>query len=162
MQNIISRRSCREFKEKELTEDQIKAILKCAFSAPSAYGEEPWHFYIIKNKEVQKRILKAHPYSYPAPIIFVVCADRTKFKTEDFWIQDCSAATQNILLGANSLGLGAVWCGVYPVENLVEGIKEALSLPDNLIPFSVVPIGYPQSRKGYVERYNPNVVHILK
>ena len=124
--------------------------------APSACNEQPWHFVVIDEQEVFKRIMKVHPYSSmlaEAAVAILVCGDEKLELSKGYWSVDCSAATQNILLTAHSLGLGSVWLGVYPRRERMDGIREIFSLPSNIQPFSLVSIGYPAEEKKIPERF---------
>ena len=118
-----------------------------AMSGPSACNRKPWCFYIIKDEEKKAILRKAgRAFDYNSPLHIVVCGDTSKAvtnKVEDFWIQDCSSAIENILLMATSLGLGTCWCGVFPIEERVSIVKEALELKDNIIPLGLIHVGYP-------------------
>ncbi|SUY62556.1 nitroreductase [Clostridium sporogenes] len=97
-----------------------------------------------------------------ADVAIVVCGDKSKELVDDFWVQDCSAATENILIEAQDKGLGAVWLGVYPIKERVDGIKEILNLPEGITPLSVIPIGYPDEKKEPADRSNKERVHYDK
>lgn len=154
---ILTRRSIRKYKDKEVSVELTHKLLKAAMAAPSAGNQQAWHFVVITEREILDEIPNIHPYSQmlkQAPLAILVCGNPEEQKYEGYWIQDCSAATENILLAAHGLGLGAVWLGVYPVENRVEGIKKILNLPEHLVPLSLVSIGYPAEGKPKAERYD--------
>jgi nitroreductase len=162
MNAIFTRRSIRKYTDAPVSEELLEKILKAGMAAPSAGNEQPWHFIILNDKKLLTEIPKFHPYSHMlnhANQAIVVCADLSVIRYEGYWIQDCSAATQNILLMAEDLGLGAVWLGVYPTEDRVKSMKELLGLPENIIPFSIVAIGYPDETKEPVERFDPSRIH---
>lgn len=157
---ILSRRSIRKYTADPIHQNVIDELLKAAMSAPSASNEQPWHFVVITDRRILNEIPKSHPYSQmltEAPIAIVVCGDLDKGK--GWWVQDCSAATENLLIAANAKGLGSVWLGVYPREQRVAGIQRLLGLPEHIIPLCVVPIGYPAERKLPANRYDPTRVH---
>ena len=107
-------------------------------------------------------VTEVHPYSgmlKEAELAIVVCADLDKEKHQGYWPQDCAAATENILIEAQHLGLGAVWLGVYPREDRVKGVKKLLDLPERIIPLSIIPIGYPSEKKGPAERFDKSRIH---
>jgi nitroreductase len=163
MDNILTRRSIRKFTNKTVTEEQIESILRAAMAAPSGYNLQPWDFIVIKDRKILDQIPEFHPYTkmvLESPVAIVVCCDISEEKRKDFWIQDCSAATQNILLAAHALGLGAVWCGVYPVEKLVKEFRKLLKIPSNVYPVNIIPIGHPAEQKEPAERYNEEKIHI--
>lgn len=159
---IHTRRSIRVYTEKEVTDQQIEIMLKAAMAAPSARNYQPWHYLVIKDKEILRQIPEFHPYAKmvnDASVAIIVCGDHSIEKMTEYNNQNCSAATQNILLAAHGLGLGAVWLGVYPREQRVQGIKELCNLPDHILPISLISIGYPAEKKEKVDRYKPERVH---
>jgi nitroreductase len=162
---IKNRRSIRKYLDKKISEDEIKILLEAAMAAPSAHNKQPWHFIIIENKETHQEIMKFHSYSKmlaAASHAILVCGDLELEGGTGFWVEDCSAATQNILLAAKATGLGAVWLGVYPQNDLVEGIRTMLSLPEKIIPFCIVSLGYPAEEKQPSNRYNEAKIHLEK
>lgn len=147
---LFKRRSIRKYKNKPVENDKINTILKAGMASPSAGNQQPWHFIVIKDREMLDKIPEVHPYSKmlkEAPLAVVVLGEPALEKHKGFWIQDCSAATQNILLCATGLGLGTVWLGVYPHEDRTEGVSKVLGLPDGIIPLSIISIGYPDEEK---------------
>ncbi len=165
MENILSRRSIRKFTDQEVAEEQITSLLKAAMSAPSAGNRQPWEFIIIKNRETLDKIPEFHKYTKMlsmAKLAIVVCGNPTKSFERGFWVQDCAAATQNILLAAHSLGLGSVWCGVYPSEELYPQMQELLEIPKEILPVSLIAIGYPDETKSPSERYDEDKIHYEK
>lgn len=162
MDFILSRRSIRKYTAEPVEEEKISSLLRAAMSAPSAHNQQPWVFVIIDDREVLDRIPDFHPYSsmlLHAPIAILVCADTSNLSSPEFWPQDCSAATENILLAANSCGLGSVWLGVYPHEELMSGLSRLLQLPENIQPFSLVSLGYPATEKLPSKRFDPARIH---
>ena len=159
---IISRRSIRKYTSAPVPGDIVDKLLKAAMNAPSASNEQPWCFVVIDDRRILDDIPKFHPHSAmlkEAPLAIVVCGDMLLRKGEAWWVQDCSAATENLLLSAHAQGLGAVWLGVYPSEERVEGFKKLLELPEHIIPLSVVSIGYPAEFKSPANRFDPSRVH---
>lgn len=165
MDAILNRRSIRKYTDQPIPDDIIKELLKAGMSAPSAGNQKPWHFIVINEREILDEIPKFHPYAQmvkQAKSAIVVCADLSLEKHPGYWVQDCSAATQNILLAAHDKGLGAVWVGLYPREERVAGMTKLLNIPENVIPLSLIPLGYPAEQKDYIERYDPDRVHYNK
>ncbi len=153
---IIKRRSIRHYIRKNVDKSLIEVLLKSAMYAPSARNQQPWHFIVIDQEELFKRIMKVHPYSSmlaEAAVAILVCGDEKIELSKGYWPVDCSAATQNILLAAHSLGLGSVWLGVYPRKERMDGIREIFRLPGHIQPFSLVSIGYPDEGKEVPERF---------
>ncbi|GAA0075889.1 nitroreductase family protein [Clostridium sp. CTA-5] len=162
MDAILNRKSIRKYKDIHVNDEIIEELLKAGMAAPSAGNEQPWEFIVLRDKEIMRKITEVHPYSrmlLNADVAIVVCGDESKEKFKGFWVQDCSAATENILLAAEDKGLGAVWLGVYPIADRVDPIKEFLNLPDNIIPLSIIPVGYPDEQREAVDRFNKSRVH---
>jgi nitroreductase len=159
---IINRRSIRKYKIKAIDGSLIKELLEVGMSAPSAGNEQPWHFIVIDNRKILNNIPRFHPHSVmlkDAPLAILVCLDSNLEKHKGMGIQDCSAATENILIAINAKGLGAVWLGIYPREERIKGMRRLLDIPDNIIPFSLISIGYPSEKKQRENRYNKSRVH---
>ena len=162
MDAILSRRSIRRYTEQKVSDEMIKELLEAAMSAPSAGNEQPWHFIVIRDRQILNEIPNYHPYSQmlkQAPVAIMVCGDERLQKYEGYWVQDCSAATENILIAAQAKGLGGVWLGVYPVEDRVAGLRKLLGIPEEVITFSLVSIGYPAEQKPGSDRYDDSRVH---
>ena len=162
MDTIFSRRSIRKYLPKPVTRDLIENILKAGMNAPSAGDEQPWHFIIIDRHDLLQKISEIHPYAKmlkDAPVAVLVCGDKSAIKYKNLWIQDCSAASENMLLAAHDMGLGAVWIGVYPVEDLVREIQSILNIPQHAVPFSIIGMGYPAEEKTGRFRYDKSKIH---
>lgn len=162
---IFTRRSIRQYTDVEITDEISEKLVEAAMYAPSAKNLQPWHFVVVKNKEALLSLSKAHPYGSmlkSAKLAILVCGDIEIEKMEDYIVQDCSAATQNILLAAHALGLGAVWLGVHPREQRINDISEVLELPQNIIPVSLISIGYPAEEKQKPRRVIPERIHFNK
>ena len=163
---IYKRRSVRSFLEKEVDDQIIKALLEDAMAAPSACNKQPWEFYIVKNKEKQEEIKTKTMFSkFNSPLLIIVTANTDLALTKeinDFWIQDCSAAVENILISAVSFGLGTCWCGGYPVEKRTSDIKEILQLPDNIVPLAIIHVGYPDKDIEGRTQYKEEKVHYVE
>jgi len=162
MDVILKRRSIRKYQDKEVSESKINEILKAAMSAPSAGNQQPWHFIVIDDKQKLDKITEIHSYAKMAgdcDKAILVCGDLSLETHEGFWVQDCSAATQNILLAIEHKGLGGVWVGIYPRENRINNFKELFALPENVIPFSLIPLGYPAEKKSPADRFNESRIH---
>lgn len=165
MKEIFERRSIREYTDKPISDENVEKLLRAAMAAPSAGNQQPWEFVVIRDKKYLEDITKFHPFSQmlkESQLAIAVCADLNREQHEGYWQQDCAAATQNILLEAQYLGIGSVWLGVYPVEERVKRLKELLVLPERVIPMALVSLGYPAENKGPSERYDKARVHINK
>jgi len=162
MDAILSRRSIRAYTSQPVPDDVVKELLEAAMSAPSAGNEQPWHFMVLTDRQILNEIPMFHPYSHMlegAPLAILVCGDVHLEKYKGYWVQDCSAATQNILIAVQAKGLGAVWLGVYPIEERVVGMRKLLGIPEHVIPFSLISIGYPAEQKPRANRYNRSRIH---
>lgn len=165
MDAILTRRSIRKYTKEPVPTNIIKELLEAAMCAPSADNEQPWQFIVINDRRILDEIPNVHPYSNmlrQASVAILVCGDKTLSKGKDFWVQDCAAATENILIDVQEKSLGAVWLGIYPNEEVVKSIQKLLELPSNIIPFSLIPVGYPDEKKAQENRYNVSRVHYNK
>jgi nitroreductase len=162
MEAILTRRSIRQYTSQPVPEQLVKHLLEAAMSAPSAGNEQPWQFVVIRDRQTLDAIPTAHPNAgaaKQAPLVIVVCGDLHLQKYPGLWVQDCSAATQNLLLAARAANLGSLWCGVYPEAERVSAIRQLLGLPEHVLPLSLVVIGYPAESKGREERFDAKRVH---
>ncbi len=162
MEAIMTRRSIRKFTGETIDKERVTRILKAAMAAPSSKNEQPWVFVVIDDRKLLNEIPKFHPYAEmcrTAPLAILVCADRRRFLSEEMWVQDCAAATQNMLLAAHGSGLGGVWLGIYPYPQRLEGMRRLLSLPDEIIPFSLVVTGHAAESRPPANRYDPSRIH---
>ena len=169
LDNIMTRKSVRQFTQQPIEKDTIDLLLKAAMAAPSAVDARPWEFVVITERPVLDALNAVHPYANlkTATAAIVVCGDMTiadeKYHgNREYWVQDCCAATENILLAAHGLGLGAVWCGVYPVEERVKSVSEVLGLPENILPLNVITMGYPDENPDVKDKWNPAKIHWQK
>ncbi len=145
-QGLLSRRSIRKYTGGRMDDEIIRSIIKAGMYAPSANNTRPWHFIIVDDRELMKRIMKVHPYSSmlsKASHAIIVCGDEKLQNGPGYFVLDCSAATQNILLAAHALGFGAVWLGVEPKSDRKKAIKEIFGLPEYIHPVSIISIGVP-------------------
>ncbi len=159
---ILDRRSVRRYTAQDVEEKDVRRILEAAMAAPSAGNERPWHFVVIHDRRLLDGIMEVHPYAQmlrQSPVAILVCGDRTLEKYPGFWVQDCSAAVQNMLIMAVQLDLGAVWLGLYPIEERVQGLRRVLGLPEHIIPFALVPFGHPDEERRQLDRYEEKRVH---
>lgn len=163
MQALFSRRSIRKYTHDAVSEAAIKEILEAAMSAPSAGNQQPWHFVVITDRKILDRIPEFHPHSLmckEARIAILVCGDPSLEKHVGYWVQDCAAATQNLLVAVHAKGLGGVWVGVYPREERVVGFRKLLNIPEHVVPFAVIPVGRPAEQKPpRPDRYNETRIH---
>jgi nitroreductase len=163
MEAILGRRSIRKYTAQAVSEDMIGSLLEAGMSAPSAGNEQPWHFVIIDDRRILDAIPSIHPHSHmlkEAPLAILVCGDLNLDVHRGFWTQDCSAATENILIAAHANGLGAVWLGIYPREERIAGVRQILSIPDHIIPFCLIAVGHPAEKKAGSNRYDESRIHL--
>lgn len=163
---IFTRTSIRSYEpDHAVSRDTVEILLRAAMSAPSAVNKQPWAFVVLDTREALDSLAEVLPYAKMlthAPLAIVPCGDMNKAiegEGRDFWIQDVSAATENMLIAAHALGLGAVWTGVYPDLERVKAVKERLGMPDNIIPLCVVPVGYPAGNQQPKDKWNPEAIH---
>ncbi|MDE5888280.1 MAG: nitroreductase family protein [Muribaculaceae bacterium] len=162
--NIMTRTSVRQFTSQTIGKDTLETIVKAGMAAPTAVNAQPWAFIVVTEREMLDSIANVHPWSNlkTAAAAIVVCGDMEK-KLEgmagDYWIQDCSAASENILLAAHAYGLGAVWCGVYPNPEILPGVKRVLGIPSTITPLSVITLGHPAQSSEPKDKWKPENVH---
>lgn len=162
IQALLTRRSVRRYTSEPVTAEEQETILKAAMYAPSANNQQPWQFIVIDEREKLNKLTELHPYAkslLEAPLAVLICGDLDQVKSEGYWVQDCSAATQNLLLAAHGLGLGTVWLGVYPREARYKAIQEYLGLPETVIPFALIAVGHPAKPLPDADRYKAERVH---
>jgi len=162
LEALMTRRSVRNFNYKPVEQETIETIIKAAMFAPSARNRQPWHFFVITDRTILRMIPHVHPFAAMTPeasLAIVVCSDEEILPSPERRGIDCANATLSIQLAAHGLGLGAVWCGVYPDEDRQRELKNLLKLPDTIHPFSLVPIGYPAEPLPEVDRFNPERIH---
>jgi nitroreductase len=162
---IFDRRSIRKFLAAEIPEEIIVSLLKAGMYAPSARNTQSWHFLVVRKRPLLDAIMDVHPYAKMlkyAPIAILVCGDKSLEENIDYLNQNCSAATQNILLAATAIDLGSVWLGVYPRNERVESLQKLFELPSHIIPISLIAIGYPDEVKLRPDRFIPARIHYDK
>ncbi len=158
---IMARRSIRKFYSDPVPERVTKQLLEAAMAAPSGNNARPWHFVVIQERETLNRIADLHPYGkmcYEAPLAIVVCADPRL--SEEYWVQDCSAATENLLLAATALELGSVWLAGHPSKERLVPLKELLNMPKEYTILSIVALGRPAQYRPPRTQYNADRVHL--
>lgn len=158
LQHLFARRSIRRFASDPVSPDDIEKLLQAAMAAPSASNRKPWEFVVVTEREVLRGLRRVLVFGrYEAPLSIVVCGNlRLAYPgfAREFWIQDCSAATQNLLLAASGLGLGAVWIGVYPIKPFIAAVSRAVGLPSHVVPLCVVDVGHPAQQKEPRTQYD--------
>lgn len=166
MNEIMNRRSIRKFKDQEVEADKIEQILRAAMQAPSAANQQPWEFIVVKDKANLARLAETSPYAKPVAqsgVTFVLAANEALVKIPTAWQLDLSTAAENMLLEAVHLDLGGVWFGVSTVEAIAKNVSELYDLPDEIKPFALISVGYPDGQENvFVDRYKPERVHYEK
>lgn len=163
MKAIMERRSIRKYTDQNIPWNDIETLLKAAMSAPSSGNQQPWHFIVIDDRATMVEIAEIDPYAQmlrKAPCAIAVCGDLHLEVHKGFWVQDCSAATENILIAAQDMGLGSCWIGIHSRSARVIEIQRVLKCPANIVPFSIVSLGYPGEEKPIADRYKKDRIHI--
>ena len=161
---IMTRTSIRSFADKAVSADTIEMLLRAGMAAPTAVNKQPWHFVVINDRAVMDALGGNGRQSQmwkESPLAIVVCGDMEKAlegPAQAFWVQDCSAATENILLAAHALGLGAVWTGCYPMEERMANVSQVLNLPETVVPLCVIVMGYPNESPAPKDKWKPENV----
>lgn len=166
LENILSRKSVRSYTDEPVRRSQLDTLLRAAMAAPTGRDMRPWKFVVIDDKAAMAALADSLPYAKmlrEAQAAVAICGDLSvtddKGNPSTNWTFDCSAATENLLLAAEALGLGAVWTGVYPYEERVEAVKSALGLPEEVIPLALVPIGHPKGDPQPKDKFNDYNIH---
>lgn len=162
LEAISTRRSIRKFKDGPIPPEDVKEILAAAMMAPSAGNAQPWQFVVVTDKNKLTRLKDINPHAAmaaQAPMGILVCGDLSLEKFPGYWVQDCSAAIQNMLLAAHAKGLGAVWAGIHPIAERVLGFKKMFGLPEPVIPLGFIVMGYPDQEMESKPRYKKERVH---
>lgn len=163
--NIIGRTSVRRYSDRPLSDDMISAILHAAMSAPSGVNRQPWEFVVVTDRAILESLAAALPYAKmaaSAPLAIVVCGNSARFLEgidSSLWVQDLSAASENILLAAHALGAGGVWTCLYPHPDRMNAVRKILGVPEGIIPFNLIPVGYPLKPSGPMDKWQPSRVH---
>jgi nitroreductase len=160
--NIMSRTSIRQYTNEPVSKSDIETMLRAGMAAPTAVNKQPWHFIVVTDKAKLKELSGGRGGMLEkCAVAIVVCGDMGKAmpgKAQEYWIQDCSAATENILLAANALGLGAVWTGAHPMADRVSSISKALKLPETIVPLCTIVIGHPAEQPKPKDKWKPENV----
>jgi len=163
---VLKRRSVREFNDEPITDERIRELLESAMAAPSACNKRPWEFYVVKNKSLQEQLRYVSRYSNMNSSLIIIVAGNERrslaHRINDFWIQDCSAAIENMLLSATSLGIASCWCGLFPLVTPVKKVKAILGLDDHIIPMALIHLGYSDSFADPRTQYDEKRIHLYE
>jgi len=170
LETILKRRSCRHFTAEAVSKEDINLLLRAAMAGPTAKNVQPWRFVVVDDRTLLDSMAEGLPFAKMlkgAPVAIVVCGDLTPFNPEktvnDMWNQDCSIAAENILIAAQSLGLGAVWTAVYPYPERMNVVSPLLGIPEGVLPLCVIPIGHPENPDAPArDKYKPENIHYNK
>lgn len=165
LDNIHARKSVRSYTDEPVTPEQVETLLRAAMAAPSGKNVQPWRFVVVTQLETKKKLaIGFNKMIAKAPVVIVVCGKTTNMLggTNNNWTADCAAATENLLLAAESMGLGAVWTACYPYDDRMLPTIEALGLPDNVKPYCIVPVGHPAGDNKPKDKWNPDNIHYEK
>ncbi len=167
IENIMTRSSVRSYTSQKVEDDKIETMLRAGMAAPTAGNKQPWEFIVVQEREVLDAfpgIIKGAHMAAKSQLAIVVLGSPEKALMPDYWVQDCSAVTQNILLAAHGLGLGAVWCGAYPENGTgrVEAMSKLLNLPEGTFALSIIVIGYPEGEAVVKDKWNAAKIHYNK
>ena len=164
LENIMTRTSVRRYTDQAVSAETVETLLRAGMAAPTAVNRQPWHFIVVTDKEKLAGLAEANPNAgmvRRAPLAIVVCGDMSKAldgPLQAYWVQDCSAATENILLAAYAMGLGAVWTGTYPNNAREESVRRVLGLPESIVPLNTLVIGYPAEQPKPKDKWRPENV----
>ncbi len=164
---IMTRSSVRSYTPQKVETSKVEKLLKAGMAAPTAGNRQPWEFVVVTDRAILDKFPAIIPGAHMAAksqLAIVVCGSPERALMPEYWVQDCSAATENILLAAHGMGLGAVWCGAYPNNDAdrVGQISELLFLPDDVLALSIIVIGYPDSEPVVKDKWQPSRVHYNK
>ena len=167
MNALLTRRSIRKYKDGEISDEDLKAILKAGMYAPAAGGSRPWEFIVIRDREKLEELSGVRPYWHmlknaQAAICVLINIEGYRASTPEFAPEDVSACTENILLAAHACGYGAVWLGLHPVPAAVESVRSLLEIPPEIVPFSMISVGIPDEIKPDPLRYDETKIHYEK
>lgn len=159
---ILNRRSIRKYTSDKVSDEQIEKIIEAGMFAPSAVNTKPWHFIVLRSQSIFNSIIEANPNAgmlKQASAAVLICFDEKLQHDKGYGPVDCSAATQNMLLAAHGLGLGACWVGIYPRQNRVDALHKLFELPEHVIPFAVISVGFPNETKNKPQRFLKDRIH---
>ncbi len=169
LDNIMTRTSVRSYSTEKVTDAEIETIIKAAMAAPSAMNKQPWHFFVIRGEKLRDTLADTLEYGRQSlrncSAAIIVAGDRSRFFEDedavDYWVEDCSAAAENLLLAAHAIGLGAVWCGVYPIPSRAAQLRAVTGIGCEYVPMCIIPVGHIEERQDPKDRWDPAKVTYL-
>jgi nitroreductase len=163
---VLKRRSIRRFEARPVEEEKITTLLRAGMAAPSAVNSQPWEFVVVTEEPILIQLRAALEYGKMVAPLVIVPLGSPKVAAnpagETYWVQDCVAAVENILLAAANIDLGAVWVGVYPRQRKMDAVREILNVPADVHPLCLLHIGYPAEQKPATSKYKAERVHWQK
>ncbi len=165
LEGILGRTSVRNYTDELVSEEEIEELMRAAMSAPTGVNKQPWEFAVVTDRKILDSLADALPYAKMvkhAPVAIIVCGNRERFLDRDdstLWVQDLSAASENILVAAHILGLGAVWTALYPHADRMESVSRILNLPQEFVPFNVIPVGHPVGTPTPRDKFHEDRIH---
>lgn len=164
MDPIFERVSVRKYEDRPVEDEKIERLLRAAMAAPSGVNQQPWEFYVVKNKEVITELSKASPFATcaaKAPVV-IAAVMKKDVQVPEIAPYDMSNAIENILLEATAQGLGAVWLCIAPFEDRIDNVVDILRTPAHTVPFALIPVGYPAEKRTWKSHYDPARVHVVE
>ena len=165
LDTIFSRKSVRAYADEPVSPQDVEMLLKAAMAAPSGRNIQPWRFVVVRDPAVKAKLAVGfNKMIATAPVAIVLCGRTTKESGEpnNNWTADCAAATENLLLAAEALGLGAVWTACYPYDDRMNPAIEALGLPKDVMPYAIIPLGHPAGEEKPKDKWRPENIHYEK
>ena len=165
LKTIFSRKSVRSYKSEPVPKEKLELLIRAGMAAPTAVDKRPWEFIVVTDRTVLKQLADALPFAKmadKAAAAIIVGGDvRRQWggMDSDYWIMDCSTATENILIAAESMGLGAVWTAVYPEDSRIRTVRQTLGIPSHIVPLNLIPLGVPTGREKPKDKYDPKKIH---
>lgn len=169
LENILTRTSVRSYSSGNVTDKELETVIRAAMSAPSAMNKQPWHFFVIRGAKLREAIAEMLEYGKQslrnASAAIIIAGDKSRFfedpEAVDYWVEDCSAAAENLLLAAHAIGLGAVWCGVYPIPSRIDQMRKATGIGDGYVPMCIIPLGHTEGDHEPKDKWDPAKVTYL-
>ncbi|NTW74983.1 MAG: nitroreductase family protein [Chlorobiaceae bacterium] len=161
---IMNRRSVRDFTESEVDSETLELLLRAGMAAPTARNTQPWSFIVVTEHGLLEGLAEGLPYGKmlgKARAAITVCAlpEEANGQSSELAVVDATCATENILIAAHALGLGAVWVAAYPYSDRMAHVRSMMQIPDTVIPLCVIPLGHPTVVKPPIDKFKPEKIH---